>query len=189
MRSYADAVCLVWFALDAFTHLVIEASYVALALGPTAAKSRSPFGAIWREYGRADKRWAGRDATVISLELLTVFVGGPASAAMVYAVLKCVADARKHLAHAMRRCARLHVPNARCRTRCAQEQAVAAPCAGAALARRGAFVRRMLEALALTGRCAARADWTLCFPFSRALLCAALRRVRHASTRASVAPG
>ncbi len=89
-RSYADAVCLVWFVLDAFTHLVIEASYVALALGPTAANSSSPFGAIWREYGRADKRWAGRDATVISLELLTVFIGGPASAAMVYAVLKCV---------------------------------------------------------------------------------------------------
>jgi hypothetical protein len=64
--SYADALCLAWFALDAFTHLVIEGSYVALALGPTAAASKSPFGAIWREYGRADARWARRDARAAS---------------------------------------------------------------------------------------------------------------------------
>jgi hypothetical protein len=92
-RSYADAVCIVWFGLDAFTHLVLEASYVALALGPTAAKSSSPFAVVWREYARADARWARRDATVIALELLTVFLGGPAAAAMVYAVLRCVAAA------------------------------------------------------------------------------------------------
>jgi hypothetical protein len=88
--SYADAVCVAWFGLDAFTHLVLEASYVALALGPTAAKSASPFAVVWREYARADARWALRDANVISLELLTVFLGGPAAAAMVYAVLRCV---------------------------------------------------------------------------------------------------
>lgn len=37
----------------------------------------SPFSALWREYAKADKRWGGSDLTVISLELLTVFVGGP----------------------------------------------------------------------------------------------------------------
>lgn len=37
----------------------------------------SPFSALWREYAKADKRWGGSDLTVISLELLTVFIGGP----------------------------------------------------------------------------------------------------------------
>ena len=87
--SYADSLSALWFALDAFTHLAIEGSYLALALGPTAAKSSSLFGAIWQEYGKADRRWAGRDPTVISLELLTVFCGGPAAAALVYAIVGC----------------------------------------------------------------------------------------------------
>lgn len=37
----------------------------------------SPLAALWRVYARADKRWGGSDLTVISLELLTVFVMAP----------------------------------------------------------------------------------------------------------------
>ena len=37
----------------------------------------TPFSALWQEYAKADKRWGGSDLTVISLELLTVFVAGP----------------------------------------------------------------------------------------------------------------
>jgi hypothetical protein len=87
--SYADALSALWFALDAFTHFVIEGSYLALALGPTAAKSKGLFAAIWQEYAKADKRWEGRDPTVISLEVLTVFCGGPAAASLVYAIFGC----------------------------------------------------------------------------------------------------
>ena len=50
--SFADKICLAWFALDAFTHLIIEGSYVAIALGPTAHKSSSPFAAIWQAPSR-----------------------------------------------------------------------------------------------------------------------------------------
>jgi len=32
---------------------------------------------LWQEYAKADRRWGGSDLTVISLELLTVFVMGP----------------------------------------------------------------------------------------------------------------
>lgn len=35
---------------------------------------------LWQEYAKADKRWAGADLTVISLELLTVFGAGPLAA-------------------------------------------------------------------------------------------------------------
>ena len=37
----------------------------------------NPFSRLWMEYARADARWAGSDLTIISLELLTVFVAGP----------------------------------------------------------------------------------------------------------------
>lgn len=66
-----------WFLLDAFTHLSIEAGYVLLALGPTAKHSSSYMAFIWREYARADSRWAGRDPTIISIEILTAFLLGP----------------------------------------------------------------------------------------------------------------
>jgi hypothetical protein len=42
-----------------------------------AAHGAGPFSALWQEYAKADRRWAGTDLTVVSLELLTVFVGGP----------------------------------------------------------------------------------------------------------------
>ena len=39
--------------------------------------SGAPTAKLWQEYGKADKRWAGADLGVISLELLTVFGAGP----------------------------------------------------------------------------------------------------------------
>lgn len=73
--TFAEWVTLIWFGIDAFTHLSIELGYVCLALTTTAAKSDSYLGHIWREYGRADARWAIRDANVISIEIATVLVG------------------------------------------------------------------------------------------------------------------
>ena len=40
----------------------------------------SPTAKLWQEYAKADKRWAGADLTVISLELLTVAAAGPLAA-------------------------------------------------------------------------------------------------------------
>jgi len=49
----------------------------------------SPLSALWREYARADRRWAGSDLTVVSLELLTVFLMAP------IAVWVCVCLSRR----------------------------------------------------------------------------------------------
>lgn len=35
------------------------------------------FAKLWQEYTKADKRWGGADLGIISLEILTVFIGGP----------------------------------------------------------------------------------------------------------------
>ena len=96
-----------WHAYDALTHLFIEGSflyecftsYVVLPTGihPQGphflnrpdriygpAHGTGPSARLWQEYAKADRRWAGADLTVISLELLTGFVGGPAAVYVCY---------------------------------------------------------------------------------------------------------
>lgn len=53
----------------------------------------SPFSRLWQEYAKADKRWGGTDLTVVSLELLTVFVAGPLACWICYLLSK---DQKKH---------------------------------------------------------------------------------------------
>ncbi|KAJ4331739.1 hypothetical protein N0V87_008917 [Didymella glomerata] len=48
----------------------------------------TPFSKLWQEYAKADKRWGGTDLTVISLELLTVFVAGPLALWICYLLRK-----------------------------------------------------------------------------------------------------
>ncbi|KAH9909723.1 Emopamil-binding protein [Xylariomycetidae sp. FL2044] len=108
----------VWHAFDAMIHLVLEASFLyhcffswiplasvsnPHALAPTAhhylghtnraygpqAGGDNPFAQLWMVYAKADRRWGGADLSVISLELLTVFVAGP------LAILVCWGLARK----------------------------------------------------------------------------------------------
>jgi hypothetical protein len=96
----------IWHAFDALIHFILEGSYLyncffsytsSDSSTPTASPylppniffladptriygadhGTNPFAALWREYARADARWGGSDLTVISLELLTVFVAGP----------------------------------------------------------------------------------------------------------------
>lgn len=50
--------------------------------------SQSPMARIWQEYAKADNRWGGADLTVISLELLTVFLAGPAAGYICYLIAK-----------------------------------------------------------------------------------------------------
>lgn len=49
----------------------------------------NPMGALWREYALADARWGGTDLAVVSLELLTVFIGAP------FALWVCVCLAKQ----------------------------------------------------------------------------------------------
>jgi hypothetical protein len=77
----------VWFALDAFTHLTMELSYVWVTWFHGGSRhSNSPLGFMWNEYGKADRRWSTYDPNVLSLELLTVFIMGPLALLMIYGV-------------------------------------------------------------------------------------------------------
>jgi len=48
----------------------------------------SPLSRLWQEYAKADKRWGGVDLTVVSLEILTVFVAGPLALWICYRLSK-----------------------------------------------------------------------------------------------------
>ncbi|KAK3945205.1 Emopamil-binding protein [Diplogelasinospora grovesii] len=48
----------------------------------------NPFAQLWMVYARADRRWAGVDLGVVSLELLTVFVVGPMACLVCYDIAK-----------------------------------------------------------------------------------------------------
>lgn len=92
----------IWHAFDALIHFILEGTFLYncfFSYGPTlltepmlpanvhflgrvgrnygAAYGNSWHSALWREYAKADKRWEGTDLTVVSLEVLTVGVGGP----------------------------------------------------------------------------------------------------------------
>lgn len=95
-----------WHAYDALTHIFIEGSFLYECFfsfttvaeiqntepfflnrpdriyGP--AYGTGPSARLWQEYAKADRRWAGADLTVVSLELLTVGLGGPAAVYVCY---------------------------------------------------------------------------------------------------------
>lgn len=109
-HSPRNRILFFWHAYDALTHLFIEGSFLyecfnsyttiagIHASGPYflnqpnriygPAYGTGPSARLWQEYAKADRRWAGADLTVVSLELLTVFLGGPAAVLVCYLLVK-----------------------------------------------------------------------------------------------------
>ncbi|KAM7217435.1 Emopamil-binding protein [Rhypophila decipiens] len=52
------------------------------------AGGENPAASLWMVYSKADRRWSGVDLTVLSLELLTVFVVGPLCCLVCYDIAK-----------------------------------------------------------------------------------------------------
>lgn len=86
--GWSEKITAIWYLLDAFTHLSIEQIYCILTFFYNGARNlpNSPWSSIWIEYSLADKRWAEYDTTVLSLELLTVYVMGPLALLGLYGV-------------------------------------------------------------------------------------------------------
>lgn len=53
-----------------------------------SAYGSNPFAQLWQVYAKADARWGGADPNVVSLELLTVFGGGPLAVFICYLISK-----------------------------------------------------------------------------------------------------
>lgn len=105
----------IWHLADALCHFILEGSFLyhcffshqpspedMTGLFPTphnflgwqnrtyGAQSGgdNPFAQLWMVYARADKRWAGVDLGVVSLEILTVFFDGPLAVYVCYCLAK-----------------------------------------------------------------------------------------------------
>lgn len=92
-------VIFIWHLFDSLIHFVFEGSFLYYSFfaskptslqGPShhvlwgdsatvygAAYSDAPLAKLWQEYAKADFRWGQSDICVVTLEILTVFVGGP----------------------------------------------------------------------------------------------------------------
>ena len=105
----------VWHLFDFFIHTILEGSFLyvcfftSLSFEPDvhdaalinhfrsdperlygAAYGSNWANKLWMVYAQADRRWSGADTSIISLELLTVIVGGP------LALYICYGIARRH---------------------------------------------------------------------------------------------
>lgn len=107
----------IWHLADALCHFILEGSFlyhcffshvpaadeIAKTFFPTSfnylgwgadraygaqAGGSNPFAQLWMVYARADKRWAGADLGVVSLELLTVFFDGPLALYICYCIVQ-----------------------------------------------------------------------------------------------------
>lgn len=105
----------IWHLADALCHFILEGSFLyhcffshqptpqdATGLFPTPSNflgwsdrtygaqsgGDNPFAQLWMVYAKADRRWAGVDLGVVSLEILTVFFDGPLAVYVCYCLAK-----------------------------------------------------------------------------------------------------
>jgi hypothetical protein len=105
-KPLRNRVLFIWHAYDALTHFFVEGgflyecfySYVpvpsGLLQGPYflgyqdrlhgPAHGSGPSARLWQEYAKADRRWAVSDPNIVSLELLSVLLLGPAAVSVCY---------------------------------------------------------------------------------------------------------
>ncbi|KAK3087191.1 hypothetical protein FSP39_002886 [Pinctada imbricata] len=79
---------LTWLVFDVLIHFTLEGSFVYWSLVGTVNKADHFTASLWKEYALADKRWGVSDPTVVSLEILTVFIDGPLCLLLIYAIMK-----------------------------------------------------------------------------------------------------
>lgn len=113
-----DRLLFFWHAYDALTHLLIEGSFAyhcffsyttvvnpsdqgpywfndpTRLYGPNYGTG--PTARLWQEYAKADRRWGGTDTGVVSLELLTVLIGGPTAVYICYLLYRSNAKLSSH---------------------------------------------------------------------------------------------
>ncbi|KAF7234819.1 Emopamil-binding protein-like [Varanus komodoensis] len=83
-----DCWVLSWLCSDVLVHVALEGSFVYLSVMESVEKSDSILASLWKEYGKADARWLHSDPTVLSVEILTVFLDGLLALVLISAILK-----------------------------------------------------------------------------------------------------
>ncbi|XP_022337874.2 emopamil-binding protein-like [Crassostrea virginica] len=87
-QSRIDKLIIAWLVFDALIHFTLEGPFVYWSLVSTVEKSTHVTSQVWKEYALADRRWGISDPTIVSLEILTVFITGPLAVWLIFAMLK-----------------------------------------------------------------------------------------------------
>ncbi|GJP52112.1 hypothetical protein CLOM_g11210 [Closterium sp. NIES-68] len=74
-----------WWAVTGAIHLVLEGSFVAFE-DLMSSTSHAFLLDAWKEYSKADSRYATRDGCVLAVEAVTAFIEGPACFLILYAM-------------------------------------------------------------------------------------------------------
>ncbi|CAJ1971885.1 unnamed protein product [Sphenostylis stenocarpa] len=84
-KSKVDKLLMWWWTFSGLTNMIIEGYFV---FSPELFKDKTGFflAEIWKEYSKADSRYAGRDAGVVTIEAVTAVLEGPASILAVYSI-------------------------------------------------------------------------------------------------------
>eukprot|EP00899_Mesostigma_viride_P022943 jgi/Mesvir1/3833/Mv19799-RA.1 len=74
--GFLDKLLMCWFVLCGVIHCALEGMF---AISPEFYKSTTSnfFHEMWKEYSKADSRYAARESGVVAIESLTAFVVGP----------------------------------------------------------------------------------------------------------------
>nr|XP_022337874.1 emopamil-binding protein-like [Crassostrea virginica] len=87
-QSRIDKLIIAWLVFDTLIHFTLEGPFVYWSLVSTVEKSTHVTSQVWKEYALADRRWGISDPTIVSLEILTVFITGPMAVWLIFAMLK-----------------------------------------------------------------------------------------------------
>ncbi|KAK9827057.1 hypothetical protein WJX74_004913 [Apatococcus lobatus] len=82
-----ERLTLCWFTLCGIIHFVVEGAVVVCPSFYTSTDGNFLM-EIWKEYAKADSRYASRDSFVISMETITAFVEGPLCFVIMYGIFK-----------------------------------------------------------------------------------------------------
>jgi hypothetical protein len=82
----AEKAVLVWFLIDAATHLFCELPFVFHSLTTTVNQATHWSAILWKEYAKADPRWGRFHDCTVALEVPTSILWGPLSLACAYGV-------------------------------------------------------------------------------------------------------
>ncbi|KAK9792694.1 hypothetical protein WJX73_002670 [Symbiochloris irregularis] len=81
----AERVLMCWFAFTGITHFIVEGAVVLDDKFYTDTTGNI-LKEIWKEYAKADSRYATRDSFTISMEFVTAFMEGPGCFAILYGI-------------------------------------------------------------------------------------------------------
>jgi hypothetical protein len=86
--NQTEKVVLLWFLLDACTHLTTELAFVYHSLTTTVERATHWTALLWKEYAKADTRWGRFHDCTVAMEVVTSLLWGPLALLCAYGVYR-----------------------------------------------------------------------------------------------------